>query len=275
MRQVFSSARLENVERVAQLMRDAGIEVRVTDGRSYKGNRRSAFSYREQSGPQPAVWVVKSEDQVRARELLRAAGLIDSTRRSEAGAAPFRIDPATQATGPDASRRRATRIKFTLIAGIVVVIVMAIVHTLRTPPAPQLASPPFGAPQATPPGAAQAVFAHAFEEANLPVLCLSVDGRDAPAALIGTVARKPFTSVPRSHCRRTADSDTGSVLPNTGQPALLVDVRRFTPSAPDAATVELEAYHHQLYGSYKTLQLRYVDGAWRVTDTLRHVSMQG
>jgi hypothetical protein len=275
MRQVFSSARLENVERVAQLLRDADIEVRLTQGRSYKGNRRGAFSYREQSGPQPAVWVVKSEDQVRARELLREAGLIDSTRGGAAGNALFRFDPKTQATGPDASRRRATRIKLALIAGIVVVIAMAIVHTLRAPPAPQLASPPFGTPQATPSGAAQAAFAHAFEEASLPALCLSIDGRDAPAALIDAVARKPFTSVPRSHCRRIADSDTGSVLPKTGQPALLVEVRRFTPSAPDAATVELDAYHHQLYGSYKTLQLRHVDGAWRVTDTLRHVSMQG
>lgn len=275
MRQVFASARLENVEHVAQLLRDAGIEVRITQGRSYKGNRRSAFSYREQSGPQPAVWVVKSEDQVPARELLRAAGLIDTTRGDADGASLFRFDPGTQAAAPDASRRRTTRIKLALIGGIVVVIAMAIVHTLRTPPAPQLASPPFGVPQAMPNGAAQAAFAHAMEDANLPALCLSVDGRDAPAALIATVARKPFTWVPSSHCRRVADSDTGSVLPKTGQPALLIDVRRFTPSAPDAATVELEAYHHRLYGRYKTLQLRHVDGAWRVTDVLRHVSMQG
>ena len=60
MRQVFSSQRLENVEGVARLLRDAGIEVRVTHGRSYKGNRRGTFSYREQEGPQPAVWVVRS-----------------------------------------------------------------------------------------------------------------------------------------------------------------------------------------------------------------------
>ena len=47
MRQVFSSARLENVEAVAKLLGDADIEVRVTDGRSYKGNLRSR-SYSEQ-----------------------------------------------------------------------------------------------------------------------------------------------------------------------------------------------------------------------------------
>ena len=32
MRQVFSSPRLENVEQVARLLEDAGIETRITDG---------------------------------------------------------------------------------------------------------------------------------------------------------------------------------------------------------------------------------------------------
>ena len=35
MRRIFSSQRVENVEGVAQMLRDAGIEVRVTNGRSY------------------------------------------------------------------------------------------------------------------------------------------------------------------------------------------------------------------------------------------------
>ncbi|HXH00735.1 MAG TPA: pathogenicity-like protein, partial [Xanthomonadaceae bacterium] len=34
MRQVFSSIRLETVEGVAKLLRDAGIQVRITNGRS-------------------------------------------------------------------------------------------------------------------------------------------------------------------------------------------------------------------------------------------------
>ena len=69
MRQVFTSSRLENVEGVAQLLREAGIEVRVTNDRSYKGNRRSSFSYREETGERPTVWVIRSEDQLRARDL--------------------------------------------------------------------------------------------------------------------------------------------------------------------------------------------------------------
>ena len=82
MRQVFSSPRLENVERVAKLLRDAGVDTRITHGRSYKGNRRSEFSYRDdnRSEPIPAVWVVKSEDQPKAREILREAGLLEYLR---------------------------------------------------------------------------------------------------------------------------------------------------------------------------------------------------
>ncbi len=277
MRQVFSSPRLENVEGVAQLLREADIEVRITQARSYKGNRRGGFSYREQDNARPAVWVVKSEDQVRAREILRSAGLIDSTRRDEAYATPtFRIDSAAVPAGGDAASKRAFRIKLVLLAGIMVVVGLAIVRWLQTPPAPSLASPPFnGRAAATLPAVAAAVFQHEMADVQLPVLCLGVDGRDAPTTLINTIARRPFTTVPASRCRRIADSDTGSVFPATGEPAVILDVHDFRPSAPDAGTIRATAYHHQMYGSYKTLEVRHVQGAWRVTRTIRHVSMRG
>ena len=43
MRQVFTSPRLENVEGVAQLLRDAGVEIKVTDARSYKKVSRREY----------------------------------------------------------------------------------------------------------------------------------------------------------------------------------------------------------------------------------------
>lgn len=85
MRQVFSSLRLETVEGVAELLNQHGIQTRITNGRSYKGNRRSRVSYIEGkrgSGPMPTVWIVFPDDQPRARELLREAGLMDTTRDS-------------------------------------------------------------------------------------------------------------------------------------------------------------------------------------------------
>src|SRR3546814_20178437 len=80
MRNVFTSARLENVERVAKLLEDDGIEVRITNGRSYKGGIRGNFSYRGDGNKLPEVWVVRSADQPRARAMLREAGLLDTTR---------------------------------------------------------------------------------------------------------------------------------------------------------------------------------------------------
>ena len=277
MRQVFSSARLENVEGVATLLRDAGIEVRITQGRSYKGNRRSSFSYREDHAAKPAVWVVRSEDQVRARELLRDAGLIATTRKSESFGAPtFHTPPSDAAVAADGRRRRAFRIRMALLAGIVLVGGMGIVRQWQAPPAPVLATPPFdGTPAATLPAVAAAVFAHEMQEARLPALCFGIDGRDAPTAVINAVGRQPFVSVPASHCQRDPDSERGSVLPKSGLPALIIETHDFRPSAPDTATVQVSAYHHRTYGSYKTLEVRHVDGAWRVTRTLRHVSMQG
>ena len=92
MRQVFSSPRLENVEGVVQLLKDAGIEVRVTHGRSFEGSRRRKFSYSDNDSPQPTVWVVNSADQVQARAILRDAGLLDTTRPGDNGKAnPFGI----------------------------------------------------------------------------------------------------------------------------------------------------------------------------------------
>ncbi len=80
MRQIFTSPRLENVESVAKLLRDADIEIKVSEGRGYKQISRREFSYVEQKagGNQPAVWVIKSDDYKRARELLRDMGLLDT-----------------------------------------------------------------------------------------------------------------------------------------------------------------------------------------------------
>lgn len=87
MRQVFTSHRLENVEGVEKMLNDAGIATKITQGRSWKGVSRRSFSYsaaarQQDTGEQPAVWVLKPEDFKRARELLHDAGLLAATRES-------------------------------------------------------------------------------------------------------------------------------------------------------------------------------------------------
>lgn len=83
MRKIFSSQRIETAEGVANLLRNAGIEIRISNGRSYQSKRSGQFSYLEQGNAQahPTVWIVHANDQPRARELLRDARLLDTTRR--------------------------------------------------------------------------------------------------------------------------------------------------------------------------------------------------
>jgi hypothetical protein len=281
MRQVFTSPRLENVEGVVQLLRDAGIEVRVTQGRSFEGKRRRQFSYRDNDAPQPAVWVVNSADQVRARAILRDAGLLDTTRPGDTGKAnPFRFDPQTQAVKP---QKRVLLVKVALLGGIVVVLILGFLNMLNMPSVPQLASPPFnGTVARTLEPVATAVFASQLEEADLAVLCLSVDGADAPAKVIASLQqtllqrRSPGTPaqqiVPMSACVRVADEERGSYHRASGDEALMLDVAAFRPSAPDAGQVEYSAYHHRMSARYKTLEVKRVGEVWTVTRVVKHVA---
>jgi hypothetical protein len=276
MRQVFSSARLENVERVAEMLRDAGIEVRITDGRSYKGGRRGVQSYSEKGrdSARPAVWVVKSDDRLRARDILREAGLIESTTRPGDGPKlSFRSD-FDDAPGKTPAQRRMTRIKFALIGGIVIVAAVGFYRTSTMPPVPDLAAPPFGQRQPVLIPVAQAVLAKELPDVVATrVACLAVDGADAPSG-VRDALRPPdrLTIVPVSHCQRIANEETGSLHPNSKQPATIVDVSNFRPTAADAGTVEYSAYHHRMLARYKTLEVRRIDGRWQVVRTLKHVS---
>ena len=114
MRQVFTSPRLVNVEGVAQLLRDAGVEIKVTEGRGYRQVSRREFSYvasQTKDEQQPAVWVINSDDYKRAREMLHAAGLIEST------AAPSYLPETLQfkESAPANSQQRIFRIKLVLL----------------------------------------------------------------------------------------------------------------------------------------------------------------
>lgn len=288
MRKVFSSRRLENTEGVATLLREAGIEVRIVNGRSYKGNRRGTFSYSDPAAPMSEVWVVRSDQQREARELLREAGLIDSTRSGEGYVSPtFRstAELAELAGAKSPARKRLLRIKLGLLGVIGALVVAGAVHTLNQPPATpppvaeaQLASPPFdGAVAATLPPVARAVFASALADVDTPVACLGIDGGDAPPAMIAALQdiKPDLALVPASACVEVADEDRGSYERSSGQAAMIVDVRVFRPSAPERATVEINAYHHRGWASYKTLEVARLDDQWQVVQVVKHVESRG
>ena len=136
MRKVFSSPRLENVEAVAELLRAEGIDVRISDGRSYRGNRRSHFSYREgaQTDAQPAVWILKAADQPRGRQLLRDAGLLESTRAGESSYLPL---ASMHAAKDPATRKASTRKRIRIGLLVLIVVVSALIwYSRREAPAP-------------------------------------------------------------------------------------------------------------------------------------------
>jgi hypothetical protein len=161
-RQVFTSQRLETVEGVAKLLTDAGIEVYISRPRSYKSKRGSQFSYNDPVvlSQQSALWVRHAEDQPRARELLRAAGLLETTRPGSGPSLSF----AETVEEPAPRRSWAWRIRLMLLAVIAAAAVLTVVRH-RAPPSQQapVAAPvtPVESPQ---PGATPAPAPPAQEE---------------------------------------------------------------------------------------------------------------
>jgi len=121
MRQVFSSPRIENVERVVALLNEAGIETRVTNRRAYAGHdfRGPSYSAKQDQSGWPAVWVVKAEDQPRARALLRDIGIAPATRFAD------ELAQAREPKVPSPTRMTlAAKLRIALIGAIVLLIML-------------------------------------------------------------------------------------------------------------------------------------------------------
>lgn len=119
MRQIFTSTRLENVEGVAKMLGEHGIETKISQGRSWKGNSRREFSYSAKDhdkAQQPAVWVLRPEDFKKARELLHDGGLLESTR--ETSYLPDNLQFREKAATDPA--KRVSRIRMALLAGVAI-----------------------------------------------------------------------------------------------------------------------------------------------------------
>lgn len=151
MRQVFTSLRIETVEGVARLLEDAGIEVYLANGRSYHSKRGGQFSYAEpmKLKQQPSVWVKRAEDQPRARELLREAGLLASTR-------PGQGDPLVFAGGPTLEEKPKRSLAWRIRIGLLIAVALASLVTVLRHRNAQEAAPATGQPAAAQPAAAPA-----------------------------------------------------------------------------------------------------------------------
>ncbi len=282
MRQVFASARLENVEGIARLLEQHGIEVRITHGRSYKGRWGGRRSYRDSDGGAlPAVWVVKSEDQPRARVLLREAGLLDTTRTpAESYLAPSVHDRA-EAPVPATPQRRAFRYKLGLLVAIAAVLALAFGAMRRPKPAmapvpvaqPRPAArvvPPVALPAPaketplyvadTPPALAALLVATELNAQRLQSACIAIDGQDPPAARLAEFAPAGATLRPASAC---------------GDDALVLDIRDYRTDGTGTGTIRLGVRRPDADGrpdlQQRTLEVQRDGSDWRV---LRVVGVQ-
>jgi hypothetical protein len=251
MRRIFTSPRLENVERVAALLQAEGVEARITNGRSYKGGTRSRFTYRDdaRNEPDPAVWIVRPDDQTKARELMRAAGLLDS------GRSPTSYMSMTDLHAPreaDPAKRRIFLIKMALLIGIMVAASVGLFAWRK--PAPTAAPMPAAAVPATaslPQAASETIvdtpddtymvevpsaLAAMLFDAELRAhgnadICLSVDGADAPEKVLGQLRAADGARIrPRSTCASAAEA--GRVVS--------VEVSEYRTDGSGTGTVQVE-----------------------------------
>lgn len=265
MRQVFTSQRIENVEGVARMLEDAGVQVRITNARSFRGAIRGNFSYREQArrGPQPEVWVLRSEDYPRARQLLREAGLEQRGHAAGGGFAGTSMHGAG-ATGPVVVRRTASRAR----RGALIVVALAVAAgyfgvrwaASRAPAAAPAAPAPQASEligdgtaihrQAVPPALAAMVASAALQpfpaEADA---CITIDG-EAPPPDFGN-AELRARIVPTARC---------------GEAAVRIAVDDYRTDGSGVGTVRVATGHAN--PQTRLLEVERTGVQWRVVDTL-------
>ena len=258
MRRIFASPRLENVEGIARLLEEHDIEVRITDGRSYRGAIRGDFSYRDDAreGPEPAVWIVNAEDQPRARELMRSAGLLDSTRTPQDSYLPAR-------DGDDAAkpRKRSGRLKLALLAAIAIAVAVGS-FALRHAPKPKASTPATETisplPAALPDRVAELLFLGELADLGDRTACIGLAAQDAPAGMLARLAKADAQVAPLSACVQ----DVGGIsVRATKQPAILLALRDYVRT-PEGGSVVLRRTEKPLQPRDRTYDLRLDDGQW-------------
>lgn len=145
MRQVYASPRNENVDRVEALLNASGIATRVVNRDKLNRDRFQRFSYRDAGSSKhwPAVQIVSAEDLPRARQLLRAAGLMTSTRPDAEPPIPRWEAPGNT---PDRTAGNVRRAAVIAVLGALVLLAFFYARGMRNAP-PAIAVPePTAAP---------------------------------------------------------------------------------------------------------------------------------
>ncbi|MFC5435559.1 hypothetical protein ACFPME_03270 [Rhodanobacter umsongensis] len=111
MRQIYTSPRHENIDRVIALMAEHGIEASVANRSNYSRATWQRFSYSQRQDNRDSwaqVWITHADDYARARALLREIGIEPVIRHGEELAAARHPTPATRRQHTVARARHIT-----------------------------------------------------------------------------------------------------------------------------------------------------------------------
>lgn len=124
MRQLYTSPRQENIDRVFALLNEQGIACTIENRSNYKRQTYQRFSYsqrQENRDNWAQVWVTRADDYTRARALLKELGIEPVVRHGE------ELALARNPT-PDMKRQsvatRVRRIVMLAVAGAFVVLML-------------------------------------------------------------------------------------------------------------------------------------------------------
>ncbi|WNL47476.1 hypothetical protein RKE25_07535 [Dyella sp. BiH032] len=124
MRQIYTSPRPENIDRVAALLTEHGIACSIENRSNWNKRSYERFSYsqrKENRDRWEQVWISKADDYTRARALLRELGIEPVIRHGEELALARNPSPEMQRRSV---ANRVRRIVMVAVAGAFVIVML-------------------------------------------------------------------------------------------------------------------------------------------------------
>lgn len=130
MRQIYTSPRPENIDRIVALLAEHAIETTVTNQSSWNRPTYQRFSYSQRQTDRdswPQVWVKSADDFPRARALLKDIGIDPVVRFQE------ELNLHRQPDRRPPAQRTAARVRLmalAIVAGVMLVVVLKATQVL-------------------------------------------------------------------------------------------------------------------------------------------------
>jgi broad specificity phosphatase PhoE len=130
MRQIYTSPRQENIDRIVALLAEHAIETTVTNQSSWNRPTYQRFSYTQRQADRdswPQVWVKSADDFPRARALLKDIGIEPVVRFQE------ELNLHRQPDRRPVAQRTASRVRLmalAIVAGVMLIVVLKATQVL-------------------------------------------------------------------------------------------------------------------------------------------------